>query len=593
MKKGSNVTSQDAGQPKSVSRETAMSGDNTATAERPVIYQLIPRLFTNYNPAPVPNGSILVNGSGKINDINDAILDSIRSLGVTHVWYTGVIEHANCSDYTRYGIRRDNPYIVKGKAGSPYAIKDYYDIDPDIAVSVPDRMKEFEELVRRTHRAGLKVITDFVPNHVARQYHSDVAPKGVDDLGAHDNTDVFFSRDNNFYYIPRQKFSPSIPLGKGKDEYVEFPAKCTGNDCYTAYPTANDWYETVKLNYGYDPGNGAHDFFPIPRTWHNMLDIMMFWASKDIDGMRCDMAHMVPIEFWEWAIPQVKARYPKIIFIAEIYDVALYRDFLSRGHFDYLYDKVTLYDTLRGIDCNNVSAAQLTSCWQTVEGIADNMLTFLENHDEQRYASPQYAGDAVKVIPALTAIASMNKGAVMIYMAQELGERALEAEGFSGADGRTTIFDYWSLGTLRRWLNDGKADGSQLTAKESELRERYSRILHLVNGEKAVREGSFFDVTYANYNNPHFSPHRHYSYIRHCDNESLLFVLNFDDAPSKIDVVIPPHAFETLAIKPMSTTVAKDILGGPDYNGPFSPLVPVSVTVPAHSAVVLKFRHDS
>lgn len=593
MKKGTNISSQDNKKLQSAPGKTVKTVCRSSSAERPVIYQIIPRLFTNYTDSPVPNGSIMVNGCGKMNDINNQILDSIRELGVTHVWYTGVIEHAHCSDYTRYGIRRDNPYIVKGKAGSPYAIKDYYDIDPDIAESVPDRMKEFEELVSRTHRAGLKVIIDFVPNHVARQYHSDAAPKGVDDLGSHDDSDVFFSRDNNFYYIPRQKFSPSIPLGSGADEYVEFPAKCTGNDCYTAYPSANDWYETVKLNYGYDPGNGAREFFPFPRTWLNMLDIMMFWASKDIDGIRCDMVHMVPVEFWEWAVPQVKARYPHIIFIAEIYDVGLYRDYLSRGHFDYLYDKVTLYDTLRGIDCHNTSAAQLTSCWQTVEGISDKMLSFLENHDEQRYASPQYAGEAGKVIPALTAIASMNRGAVMIYMGQELGERALEAEGFSGADGRTTIFDYWSLSTLRRWMNGGKADGAQLTPEETRLRETYSRVLHLINGEKAVREGSFFDVTYANYNNARFSPHRHYAYIRHLDGESLLFVLNFDSSTSKIDVIIPPHAFETLSVRPVAMTVANDLLGGPDYNGPFSPLLPVSVRVPAHSAVVLKFRHDA
>ena len=328
-------------------------------AGRPVIYQIFTRLFTNNTPDPVPDGDLARNGAGKMNDITPAVLRSIKELGITHVWYTGVVEHAQATDYSAYGIRPDNPFVVKGKAGSPYAIKDYYDIDPDLAVSVPDRMKEFEALVARTHRAGLKVITDFVPNHVARQYHSDAAPADVRDLGEGDNPDVFFTRDNNFYYIPRQKFAPHFYI----DGYDEMPAKCTGNDCFTAFPGRNDWYETVKLNYGYDPGNGSQHYDPIPRTWHDMLAIMMFWASKGIDGMRCDMVHMVPVEFWHWAIPQVKERYTHLVFIAEIYDVALYRSYLEWGGFDYLYDKVTLYDTLRGIQTSNVSAARLTSCW--------------------------------------------------------------------------------------------------------------------------------------------------------------------------------------------------------------------------------------
>ena len=427
-----------------------------------IIYQLLPRLFTNTNSNCVPNGTIEQNGCGKLNDITETVLNSIATLGITHIWYTGVIEHATKTDYSRFGIRPDNPHIVKGNAGSPYAIKDYYDIDPDLAEKVPERMKEFEALVKRTHDCGMKVIIDFVPNHVARQYHSDAAPAGVKDFSADDNMNVFFSPNNNFYYIPRQKFSPSFDLGNGEDAYMEFPAKASGNDCFNAFPNQYDWYETVKLNYGIDYGDGSTHFDPIPDTWKKMLNILRFWAAKGIDGFRCDMAHMVPVEFWTWAISAVKEKYPSIIFIAELYDVGIYRDYIYRAGFDYLYDKVNLYDTLRGIRCGNISAAQLTGCWQTVEGIANHMLNFLENHDEQRFASNEYAGNANLVIPSLVVCSTINCGPIMIYGGQELGEKGEDAEGFSGKDGRTTIFDYWSVPSIREWYDNGKCDSAGL-----------------------------------------------------------------------------------------------------------------------------------
>ena len=559
--------------------------------ERPVIYQLLPRLFTNYCPDPVPNGAIYRNGSGKLNDITGKVLGYISALGATHVWYTGVIEHAHDADYTRFGIARNNPHVIKGKAGSPYAITDYYDIDPDLAVDVPRRMAEFEDLVERTHKAGLKVIMDFVPNHVARQYASDSAPAGVRDLGADDDTDMFFSPANNFYYIPRQKFSPHISLGSGADEYIEFPAKATGNDCFTAFPGPNDWYETVKLNYGIDPSNGSRHFDPVPDTWRKMLDILMFWASKDIDGLRCDMVHMVPVEFWHWAIGQVKAEYPDLIFIAEIYDVGLYRPYIDYGGFDYLYDKVTLYDTLRDIECGDRSAAQLTSCWQTVEGIGAHMLNFLENHDEQRYASVQYAGRADTVLPALTVSATMGKGAMMVYMGQEIGEPGADAEGFSGHDGRTTIFDYWSLDTLRRALDGGSCSGRNLTDAEKSLREKYSAILHLVNGDGAVNHGLFFDLMYVNYDNPCFNPHRQYAYMRATADETLIIAVNFggSDAP-ETRVVIPAHAFQILGT-PRRRYRATDLISGRTSMLTLADNAAIPVPLAAHGAVIWRLSH--
>lgn len=555
--------------------------------QKPVIYQLLPRLFSNTCKDCVPYGTVEQNGVGKMNDITELVLSKISELGVTHVWYTGVIEHATATDYSRYGIIPDNPHIVKGRAGSPYAIKDYYDIDPDIAVDVANRMKEFEALVARTHNAGMKVLIDFVPNHVARQYHSDVKPTGIEDLGEGDDTTMRFAPDNNFYYIPRQQFAPhDVFLGEGANAYREFPARATGNDCFTAFPGKNDWYETVKLNYGVDYGDGSRHFSPIPDTWMKMLHILRFWCSKGIDGFRCDMVHMVPVEFWKWAIPMVKDRYPRTIFIAEIYDVGLYRDYIYNGHFDYLYDKVNLYDTLRGIQCCNLSAASLTSCWQTVDGISDYMLNFLENHDEQRFASWQYAGDASLVIPSLVVSATFARGPMMIYAGQELGERAIDAEGFSGRDGRTTIFDYWSVPTLRRWYDEGKCDNRHLSPFEIDLRKMYGRILSLCNTEKAISSGSFFDLMYVNYGN--LNPHRQFTYLRNYKTETLLIAVNFDNHPCNIAINIPQHAFECMGIQSTEATAVELLSGTKRENIDFSASQPFSTVIERNNAVIWK-----
>ena len=502
-----------------------------------IIYQLMPRWFTNCNEHCVAHGSIRQNGVGKMNDINEPMLRSIKSLGATHVWFTGIIEHATATRYTRQGIKPCNPHVVKGKAGSPYAIRDYYDVCPDLAVKVNNRMAEFESLLERTHHAGLKAIIDFVPNHVAREYESDVKPTGVKDLGEDDNPTMFFDVRNNFYYITGQEFSPiGVDLGKDGDAYHEFPARATGNDCYSASPSRDDWYETVKLNYGIDPWNGSTHFDPIPSTWMKMLDILKYWTAKGMDGFRCDMAHMVPVAFWNWAIRQIKEINPDIIFIAEIYDVALYHSFIYDGGFDYLYDKVTLYDTLRGIMCDGWSASELTRCWRTVDGIGSHMLNFLENHDEQRIASRQFLEDPFKSLPALVVSATMSAGPFMLYAGQELGEAAADAEGYSGMDGRTTIFDYWSVPTLRRW-HQGKS-----TPAERRLRGIYRQLLRLCNTEKALAQGEFFDLMYVNQHS--LNPHRQYAYLRHCDGEMVLIVVNFDEVEVDTSILIPKHALD-------------------------------------------------
>ena len=552
--------------------------------KKAIIYQLMPRWFTNCNEKCVPNGSIRQNGCGKFNEIDESKLRSIKSLGATHVWYTGIIEHATATDYSRQGITPCNAHVVKGKAGSPYAIRDYYDVCPDFAVKVKNRMAEFEALIERTHRVGLKVIIDFVPNHVAREYESDAKPIGVQDLGENDNPMMFFDPKNNFYYITGQEFAPvGVDLGSGENAYREYPARATGNDCYTASPSRDDWYETVKLNYGVDPWNGSTHFDPVPPTWEKMLDILKFWAAKGVDGFRCDMAHMVPVAFWHWAIKQIKAINPDIVFIAEIYDVALYRSYINEGGFDYLYDKVTLYDTLRGILCDGWPASDLTRCWQTVEGIGNHMLNFLENHDEQRIASKQFCGEPFKALPALVVSATMSKCPFMVYAGQELGEPAADAEGYSGMDGRTTIFDYWSVPTLRRW-HQGKP-----TAPERQLRTMYRKILNLCNSEKTLAEGEFFDLMYVNQDT--LDTRRQYAYLRHFDGAMALVVANFGDEAANTSVRIPGHALDCARMTSGEYNIT-ELLSGETTTGTLAGDSVIPVQVPAHSARIYRFTRQ-
>ena len=543
--------------------------------KKAIIYQLMPRWFTNCREHCVPGGTIRQNGVGKFNDIDESKLRSIKSLGATHVWYTGIIEHATATDYSRQGITPCNPHVVKGKAGSPYAIRDYYDVCPDLAVKVKNRMAEFEALVERTHRMGLKVIIDFVPNHVAREYESDAKPAGVQDLGEGDNPMMFFDPRNNFFYITGQEFAPhGVDLG----DYREFPARATGNDCYTASPGRDDWYETVKLNYGIDPWNGSTHFSPIPSTWTRMLDILKFWTGKGVDGFRCDMAHMVPVAFWHWAIRQIKEINPELIFIAEIYDVGLYRSYIEEGGFDYLYDKVTLYDTLRGILCDGWSASELTRCWQTVEGIGDHMLNFLENHDEQRIASPQFCNDPFKALPALVVSATISRSPFMVYAGQELGEPAADAEGYSGHDGRTTIFDYWSVPTLRRW-HMGKP-----TASERRMRALYRKLLNLCNSEKTLSTGDFFDLMYVNQDT--LDTRCQYAYLRHCDGEMTLVVANFGDQPVDTTIRIPQHALDCAQMTHGHCT-CRNLLTGETTTLELSQDSLVPVTIKSHDSAIL------
>jgi Glycosidases len=557
--------------------------------DKVIIYQVFNRLFGNPNTTNKFNGTIEENGCGKFSAFTAKALDEIRSLGCTHIWYTGVIEHATRNDYSAYGIAKDNPNIVKGNAGSPYAIKDYYDVDPDLANDVPSRMKEFENLIKRTHKTELKVIIDFVPNHVARQYKSDAKPKGVVDLGANDDTMVNFDPQNDFYYIHNEELKLQFTMQFPKDKYKEKPAKATGNDCFHAYPSVQDWYETVKLNYGVDYQDfGHHHFHPTPDTWVKMRDILMFWAAKGVDGFRCDMAEMVPVAFWEWVIPQIKEHFHHIIFIAEVYNPTEYHNFIRHGKFDYLYDKVGLYDTLKEISKGYKPASAITGCWQSLGGIDNKMLNFLENHDEQRVASEYFLGHPLKAVPALIVSSTINKGPFMIYFGQELGEKGMDCEGFSGRDGRTSIFDYWNPKTINLWYNNGKCNTSGLTKEQQELRKIYNRILVICNEEASISKGEFYDLMYVNYHNINFNPEKQYAYIRKYEKEMLLIVANFDQKDVDIAINIPMHAFEFLNIRKGASLNFTDLCTGDTITRELSSSAPFKISIKSFSGVMMK-----
>lgn len=554
---------------------------------RPVIYQIFTRLYGNKTKNNKSNGTLQENGSAKMNDITATKLQRISRMGFTHVWFTGLIEHATQTDHTAFGISKDHPAVVKGKAGSPYAIKDYYDIDPDLAVSVPDRMKEFKALLNRTHKAGLKMVIDFVPNHVARHYHSDAAPKGVEDLGEKDDTTKGFDPQNNFYYLPGQQLRTDFARSAAQTEpYIELPAKATGNDCFNASPSRNDWYETVKLNYGIDyQGGRATHFSPTPSTWKKMTDILLFWAEKGVDAFRCDMAEMVPTAFWSHAVAAVKKEHPNVLFIGEVYNPAQYRDYLAAG-FDYLYDKVGLYDTLRAIVCGNASASCITSCWQATDDIKEHMLHFLENHDEQRIASAYFAGNAEKAKPALAAGALMSPGAYMVYAGQEIGEAGMDAEGFSGNDGRTTIFDYWNPASLQKLT--APAFEKKLTPEEAALYDYYQKILSLCNSRKAFAQGGFFDLQYANYGRDYgYNCDRQYSFLRHFGREVYLVAVNFDPASVQVGIKIPSHAFDVLKLRE-GTKSAVSVMTEETVTVELRPDAPLYVQLPAYGVTVLR-----
>lgn len=523
-------------------------------AGKPVIYQTFTRLFGNRNTNNKPWGTIEENGVGKFSDFTDEALEGIKEFGTTHIWYTGVPHHAVIRDYTAYGISNDDPDVIKGRAGSPYAVKDYYNVNPDLADDPAKRLQEFKALIKRTHRHGMKVMIDIVPNHVARAYHSISKPNGIKDFGADDDTSVSYHRDNNFYYIPREAFrvpqgeiplnGEAHPLADGR--FSESPAKWTGNGSRLAQPNPNDWYETVKVNYGIRP-DGSHDFPALPESlrgasfkhharfwagkdvpdsWIKFRDIALYWLDFGVDGFRFDMAGMVPVEFWSYLNSSIKNKNQDAFCLAEIYNRDEYRNFIQLGLMDALYDKVDFYDTMKRIMQGHAPASDLLPIIGTLSDIDSHMLHFLENHDEQRIACPDFAGDAVMGKPAMTVSALAGRGPSLLYFAQALGESADQDAGYGKAS-RTTIFDYWGLENLKRWANNGAYDGGQLTKAEKSLRKHYTTLLSF-SAENDALNGEFMDLHKHNLAHTENYNEKLFSFARWSEDSNLVVLANFD-----------------------------------------------------------------
>lgn len=538
-----------------------------------VVYQVFTRLFGNTNTTNKPWGTIEENGVGKFNDFTDRALDEIKSMGVTHIWYTGVPHHDVIRDYTAYGISNDDPDVVKGRAGSPYAVKDYYNVDPDLAVDPAQRMEEFEALIQRTHNHGMKVIIDIVPNHVARNYQSVSKPEGVADFGENDDTSVEYKRDNNFYYIPGEPFQVPVfengykplggepnPLSDGK--FDENPAKWTGNGARKAQPGFYDWYETVKVNYGVRP-DGTYNFHllpdgfgkenieahfnfwkdkNVPDSWIKFRDIALFWLDKGVDGFRYDMAEMVPVEFWSYMNSAIKMRNPDAFLLAEVYNPGLYRDYIFKGKMDFLYDKVQLYDTLKHIMQGHGSTDNLPAIYDDLADIEHHMLHFLENHDEQRIASAGFAGNAEKGKPAMVVSTCLSTSPTMIYFGQNVGEPGDGNPGF-GSETRTTIFDYWGVPAHQRWMNDRKFDGGQLSSAEKELNEFYRTLLTFSASSKALT-GDYYEIHSFNRVHTENYSDKLFSFVRWKDEDRLIVVSNFEETDHVFQLKLDPDIIE-------------------------------------------------
>jgi len=531
--------------------------------KKEVVYQVFTRLFGNTQTKNTPWGTLEENGVGKFGDFTERALQEIKALGVTHIWYTGVPHHALVTDYGEYGISQDDPDVIKGRAGSPYAVKDYYNVNPDLAENPGKRLEEFQALIARTHNAGLKLLIDIVPNHVARNYEGATTPKESEPFGASDDPTLDYKRTNNFYYIPDSVFQVPewqngyLPLGDADHpladgRFKEVPAKWTGNGSRLAQPHFNDWYETVKINYGVRP-DGSYDFDTLPQgfedkdykehfqfwkdrevpdSWVKFKDIALYWSNMGVDGFRFDMAEMVPVEFWSYMNSHIKMKNPDAFLLAEVYNPQLYRDYIHKGKMDYLYDKVEMYDSLKHIMQGHGWTDHIPVVKQGTADIEHHLLHFLENHDEQRIASPDFAGDAEKGKPAMVVSATMTTAPVMIYFGQEVGEPARENAGF-GSPTRTSIFDYIGVPHHQRWVNDKKYDGGQLSKQEAALRHFYKRLLNFTLESSALM-GEYQDIHFYNKENSEGYDHRVLSYVRWSDSEKLIVVSNFEAHDSRV-----------------------------------------------------------
>jgi glycosidase len=549
----------------------------SAAPVRPRIYQLFLRQFSNTNETRQPNGTLAQNGCGRFADLDDRALAALQELGVTELWLHGILRQASATDYSAVGLPADDPDLLKGLAGSPYAVRDVCDVSPDYAVDPARRREEFQDLLVRIHSRGMRVVIDFVPNHVARSHHSVVRP----DLnyGAGDDRTRFFAPNNHFYYLEGtgplrlptvqdgRPVSPTCQVTGGCDGLFEDErdhGKVTGNNANSWSPGAGDWYETVKLNYGHDFRAGRHGGrafptperpeTPIPDTWHKQDAVLAHWQSLGVDGFRCDMAHWVPLEFWQWAVARARVRDPGVRFLGEAYDNDPNK--LTDGNvltglvgagFDAVYDHQS-YQLLQGIYDGPKWANDLDAVLGAVAPLHQSV-RYAENHDEVRLAHPgSWGGVGAQVGRPVTALLfGVGRGPLLLYNGQEVGEPAATVEGFGGGQGRTSIFDYGSMPELAKWVNGHRYDGGRLSPGQRELRQWYAHLL-AVCAEPALSQGEFHPLNGVNGENPAYgrlpgesaSGHWLYTYLRHdpASGQRFLVVVNLHPQVSLREVRI-------------------------------------------------------
>lgn len=589
----------------------APRGRHGSEKSRTRIYQLFVRLFGNTNETRKRNGTLAENGVGRFADINDAALDAIQEMGFTHIWLTGVLQQATATDYSECGQPADDTDLLKGLAGSPYAIKDYFDVCPDYADKPAERLQEFGLLLDRLHAHNLKAIIDLVPNHVARSCDSCEKPHynfgACGRGGPGDDVTKFFDPHNNFFYLTPDANGPPLRLPTCRDGLPVSPTcqvsgaicdglfegektfgRVTGNNVVSWTPHLNDWYETAKLNYGFDftdPSKSVREYpnawtpdKAVPDTWTKMDQVIAHWQSLGVDGFRCDMSHMVPPEFWSWAIAQARARDPDVFFMGEAYNddpskvpgsdpvIAglnfgrgnVMFDLLNAG-FDAVYD-APVYRALKRIYDGSGWANNIDR--EIADGfICNNSVRYAENHDEVRLAAAsEWGGVGMEVgRPVAAILYGMSRGAIMLYNGQEVGEPGAGAEGFGGDDARTSIFDYWSMPEIVKWVNGHRYDGGRLSPEQKTLRGFYARLINLV-GEPAFHDGEFLPLNPANHDNAGFgrlpgegaSGHWLYAFLRYdiATQQRFLVAANLHPkiALEQVRIVFPKDALRFLEL---------------------------------------------
>ena len=583
---------------------------------RTVIYQLFVRHFSNFRRGGIPNGTRAQNGCGTFAGVNDAALEQLAQMGITHLWLTGVLRHATQTAHP--GFPAHPACVVKGIAGSPYAVVDYFDVDPDLAEKPQQRMEEFRALLERVRRFGMVPVLDFVPNHVSRCYaspgHSELEP------GMWDRKDVFFARDNAFYYLdPPPDGDRRVVLPQGEFEAERGCGRVTGNNAATWRPSVFDWYETVKLNYGCDYRHGAaeaeslpgvlSDIDAVPRTWRILDHVLAWWQELGAGGFRCDMAHMIPLPFWRWEIARARLRDEAVFFMAEAYDDPMklmpgnpLQDLLNAG-FNGVYD-APAYRALRDLYEGGAWANDLDAFHRPENPLFTGGVRFVENHDEPRLASPLFWGGCGASVARAVMVAQYTTscGPALFYNGQETLERAEGPGGFGGDNGRTSIFDYTSLPRLQRWTCDGKYDGSELNAGEKEYRAYCADLLRLLQ-HPALAAGTFYGLNWSNHATPNYgsdgaettSGHRLYAFLRHNAQarRTLLIVCNFSPVQAADTTVhIPRNACEW-ARKTAPNFLFTDLLNPASPPIPATPeqldAVGLPVRVPAGDALVLEW----